>query len=499
MSFDSYVFVLVFLPLLVFLWRAAAIVHRESLSLVLLAFSLLFGLLASPAGLLLLLCLLLVNYGFGLALAAPGERENTIRRKGLLILALLVNFTPLILTRLAALFGLPDLALPYQDLFTSGMSVPAPENAFVLQTAQLAGLSFWSLIQAAWLVSIFQRHTEPEGLLRHALFSLAFPWLLAGPIVRYEQMGPQFDNLAAPPMSVLVCGLGLFLAGLCKKVLLADWLGVHADTIFAAQQAGFSVTSMEAWLGLLAFSFQIYFDFSGYTDMALGIGLMLGLRLPENFRQPYRATGFIEFWRRWHITFSSWLRDSLYQPLAGSWPGFARIVLGILACMAFAGLWHGSGLTFLVWAGLHSLFLALNVAIRSLRSTGAGALLATVPMRVLSTCMTFVLVTLLWVLFRSDTLGHALAMYATLFNLQAPGALSFLVNGYFTGLLSLLPLLLGLVLVFALPTAHDIFLGCRDGSRPWLSFAPTLPWALVLALAAVACLMVMDRTRPFLF
>ena len=144
-------------------------------------------------------------------------------------------------------------------------------------------------------------------------------------------------------------------------------------------------------------------------------------------------------------------------------------------------------------------FLALNVAIRSLRSTGAGALLATVPMRVLSTCMTFVLVTLLWVLFRSDTLGHALAMYATLFNLQAPGALSFLVNGYFTGLLSLLPLLLGLVLVFALPTAHDIFLGCRDGSRPWLSFAPTLPWALVLALAAVACLMVMDRTRPFLF
>ncbi len=511
MPFDSYVFVLIFLPLLVFVWRAVAVVHRQSLPLVLLCASLVFCLWASPAALLLLALLIPVNYGLGLALAAPGEREGSLRRKSLLTLALLICFAPLLLIRylpeLAALVpGLLSLApapetqaLSFLPLFTHGMAAGSAGQYFVLGTAACAGMSFWTLVQAAWLISIYKRHIEPEGLLRHALFSLAFPWLLAGPVVRYEQMGPQLDALDAPALSTVAAGLGLFLTGLAKKVLLANWLGSHADTIFAAAAMSDALTSMEALLGILAFSFQIYFDFSGYTDMALGAGLMLGLRIPENFAAPYRATGFIDFWRRWHITLSSFVREYIYQPLAGAAPSFPRALLAVAAGLVLTALWHGAALTFLAWILIHAVFLGLNALLRSLKSPGLDALLSGLVMRPVCILLTFVLVSLAWVFFRADSLPHAVNMYTALVSVSRPHAFSCFANGYFAGVLSLLPLFLAAICVFVLPTSREIFTGCRDGSRPWLSFAPTLPWALLLAAAAFACLSVMDLTRPFIF
>lgn len=504
MPFDSYVFVLFFLPLLVLVWRAVAIVHKPALGPVLLGASILFCFWASPAALLILGLMILVNYGLGLALAAPGEREGSLRRKGLLFLALVLNFTPLLLVRYLPRLGLlfPSLSgvereIPFWSTLWEGMAASGPENVFVLGTTELAGISFWTLVQAAWLISIYKRHLEPEGLMRHGLFSLAFPYLLAGPIVRYEQMGTQFDNLDAPALSTLATGLGLFLAGLAKKVLLANWLGAHADTIFAAAAEGYALTSTEALLGVLAFSFQVYFDFSGYIDMALGAALMLGLRLPENFAAPYRATGFIEFWRRWNITLSSFVREYVYQPLAGPAPSFPRAFLGVMAGLLAIGLWHGAALNFLAWILLHALFLGLNVALRKAKGPGLDAFFSGLFVRGICILVTFVLVSLAWVLFRADSLPHALALYRALFDVT--GSLSLFANGYFSGAISLVPLIIAAICTFALPTAREVFLGCRDGSRPWLNFAPTLSWALVLACAAFACLSVMDMTRPFIF
>ena len=445
--------VLFFLPLLVLVWRAVAIVHKPALGPVLLGASILFCFWASPAALLILGLMILVNYGLGLALAAPGEREGSLRRKGLLFLALVLNFTPLLLVRYLPRLGslFPSLSgvereIPFWSTLWEGMTASGPENVFVL-----------------------------EGLMRHGLFSLAFPYLLAGPIVRYEQMGTQFDNLDAPSLPTLATGLGLFLAGLAKKVLLANWLGAHADTIFAAAAEGYALTSPEALWGVFAFSFQVYFDFSGYIDMALGAALMLGLRLPENFAAPYRATGFIEFWRRWHITLSSFVREYVYQPLAGPAPSFPRIFLGIMAGLLAIGLWHGAALNFLAWVLVHALFLGLNVALRRVRSPGLDAFFS---------------------VFRADSLPHALALYRALFDASS---LSLFANGYFSGGISLVPLVIAAICTFALPTAREVFMGCKDGSRPWLSFAPNLSWALVLACGAFACLSVMDMTRPFIF
>ncbi len=499
MPFASYVFVLVFLPLLVLLWRAVAVVHKPSLGLVLLGASLLLCLWASPAALVLLCALVFVNYGLGLALASPGEREGSLKRKGLLVLALVVNFAPLVLVRYhpVLLHDLPALFLsegPVPGSLLGGTGETG--GLFTLETAKLAGLSFFALVQCAWLVSIYQRHVEPEGLMRHGLFSLAFPYLLAGPIVRYEQMGRQYDLLDAPLLPQLAAGLGLFITGLCKKVLLADWLGSHADAVFAAAAAGEALTRLDAWLGVLAFSFQIYFDFSGYTDMALGIGLMLGLRLPENFQSPYRATGFIEFWRRWHMTLSAFLRDFVYKPVCGPWPSLGRIFLAVGLCLVVSALWHGTGLTFLVWAALHGVFLFLNAGLRAIKGPGMEALLASAPMRVFCAALTFCLVSLLWVVFRADSGLHALNLYEALVVSQAGADAGLLVQ---TSISSLVPLVAAALVVFLLPTAHEIFLGKKDGEKAWLSFAPTLPWAIVLSFASFACLTVLDLARPFIF
>ncbi len=491
MPFDSYCFVLLFLPAFAAIWKGAATVRRESLGAILIGFSIIFCLWASPAALLLFACLIPVNYLFGLALAAPGERDGSLRRRSLLLLALLVNFAPFALSRVLPL--LPEAT--GTDLLPALFS--GEHAGFMLETARLAGLSFWVLIQAAWLMGVYQRRIEPEGLLRHALFSMAFPYLLAGPVVRYEQMGPQFNALHAPGAASFACGLGLFITGLAKKVLLADWLGVQADAVFNAAAAGFPLSSAEAWTGVLSFSLQIYFDFSAYTDMALGTGTMCGLHLPANFASPYRAPGFIEFWRRWHITFSAWLRDCVFKPLGGAWGGPVRIFAAMLLTLAFAGLWHGSSLTFLIWAGIHCLFLLVNVLIRAARGPVGDGLAATLPARLVCGLMTFLLVTLAWAVFRSDNPAHAWSLYQTLLAMNDTGG--GFVNGYFTSWTCAVPVLAGLATVFMLPPSRTVFMGRSDGSRCWMGFTLSTGWAVVLSLTLLACLAVMDRARPFIF
>lgn len=487
MLFPSFAFLCLFLPVLVWLWRMTAAEDRDRLSMLLLAASLLFGAFQGLEALLLLLGLSLVNYVFGLLLADEGRRRRRLGRRALLGMAVLLNV--LVWCRFRHLPALSAWLAQWQDVLPVISPAPMP-----------AGFSFAVLIQLAWLLGVHQRRIRPEGVMRQALFVTCFPYALSGPLVRYEEMGPQFGRLGLPGAGDLARGLGLLVLGLAKKVLLADNLAPAADAVFQAAAQGLPLSTAEAWLGALSYTFQIYFDFSGYTDMALGAALMLGLRLPENFAAPYRATGMVDFWRRWHMTLGRWLHDCLYQPLGGSRHGRPRQYANLLLTMLVCGIWHGAGLTFVLWGALHGLLLLVNHAFRHLLRGGpAGRVLDLPPLRALCVLLTFFCLVVSWVLFRADDPGTALHVWRSMFlwsdghPLPLQEGLAALLPG---GLLEprlLLPLLAACaVIVWCLPCSQHVLLGRADGSRPWLVWRPSLVWAVALALPALASLLLMQ-------
>jgi D-alanyl-lipoteichoic acid acyltransferase DltB (MBOAT superfamily) len=240
-------------------------------------------------------------------------------------------------------------------------------------------LSFTTFVQIAFLVEI-ARHPSPVKLPPYAMFVSFFPHLIAGPIVRWSELGPQLaDKLRyRVDWDNISLGLTIFCIGLAKKVLIADRLALYVGPVFDAASDGVPVTPIAAWGASLAYSLQLYFDFSGYSDMAVGLGLLFNLRLPMNFAAPFRSTSIIDLWRRWHITLSRFLRDFVYVPLGGSAGGPARRSFNLLATMTLGGLWHGANWTFIAWGAFHGVLLAINHLWRRLRgrrqSTRAGRL-----------------------------------------------------------------------------------------------------------------------------
>jgi alginate O-acetyltransferase complex protein AlgI len=271
------------------------------------------------------------------------------------------------------------------------------------------GISFFIFQKIAYLVDAYRGEAEEYNFLDFSLFVMYFPQLIAGPIVHHKEMIPQFRKASIFRLCPedLAGGLTLFTIGLIKKVVIADTVTRWSDPIFAAAQSGTSPTMIDAWCAALSFTFQIYFDFSGYTDMALGLALMIGIRLPLNFNSPYKAVNIIEFWRRWHMTLSRFLRDYVYIPLGGNRRGPRRRYINLLATMLIGGLWHGAAWTFVAWGGLHGFYLVLNHGWHSLRQrlewkprVGAGGLW---PGRLL----TFGVVVLTWVFFRAESFHAA--------------------------------------------------------------------------------------------
>ncbi|MDO5483715.1 MAG: MBOAT family O-acyltransferase, partial [Desulfovibrionaceae bacterium] len=417
-----------------------------------------------------------------------------LTRKGLLALALTLNLLPLAWFKYSG-FIITSLAQAFQ--FHADFQAPGLP----------LGISFYTFIQIAWLVSVYRRQIEPEGLLRHALFSSCFCYVISGPIVRYEQMGWQLDRLQGPGADLLARGLSLFSMGLAKKVLLADSLAVYANAVFNAAERGLPLSASEAWLGSLCYTFQLYFDFSGYTDMALGLGLMLGLRLPENFNSPYKATGIVDFWRRWHITLSSWLRDFLYIPLGGNRAGRLKQYRNLFLTMLLGGLWHGAGWTFILWGALHGAMLGINHFFRAqIRGSRLESLLAVWPARFCSIALTFCCVNACWVVFRAATLDGALRIHAAMLDglaalpealVAGAGALS--PNRYLQGWQPLALLAVCAVLVWCFPSSHEIFQGRPDGTKPRFSWRPTAFWGTALAVLAFASLILVSRQSAFLY
>ncbi len=271
------------------------------------------------------------------------------------------------------------------------------------------GISFSTFKAVSYLMDLYRGSLAPGGWREVALYITIFPQIISGPIDRYGDLAPQ---LLRDGRSLEDFGTGAlrFMLGFCKKVLIADAVAPLANAVFALSRPSLA----DSWLGAGAYTIQLYFDFSGYTDMAIGLGLMMGLRFMENFRSPYLSESITEFWRRWHISLSSWLRDYLYFPLGGSRRGKGRTLLNLLIVMVLGGLWHGAAVTFVLWGAWHGLLLAIE---RLRRTTSP---VRKVP-RPLAIAFTMVLVIIGWVLFRAPNLDAAARMYAGMTGLFGAG------------------------------------------------------------------------------
>lgn len=287
------------------------------------------------------------------------------------------------------------------------------------------GISFFTFTQIAFLVDAYVKGVREPSFVHYGLFVTYFPHLVAGPVLHHAQMMPQFAlaNTYRFNFTNFGVGLGIFALGMFKKVVLADGISPYADAVFNAADGGLAITVEEAWLGALAYTLQLYFDFSGYSDMAVGLSWMLNIRLPFNFNSPYRATSISDFWRRWHISLSNFLRDYLYIALGGNRRGEARRYANLLTTMVLGGLWHGASWSFVLWGTLHGLYLVIQQLWARVTGTQRAAVAtAAAPGRLaqgLSWAATMLAVIVAWVLFRATTLEGASTVYAAMLAVEA--------------------------------------------------------------------------------
>jgi D-alanyl-lipoteichoic acid acyltransferase DltB (MBOAT superfamily) len=284
------------------------------------------------------------------------------------------------------------------------------------------GVSFFTFTQLAFLVDAYAGKAREYNPAHYGLFVTYFPHLIAGPILHHGEMMPQFarPETYRPSLDNITTGALFFAIGLFKKVVLADVVSAWADPVFdGSGPVGFA----DAWTGALAYTLQLYFDFSGYSDMAVGLSKAFNIDLPFNFASPYKAGSIVEFWRRWHMTLSRFLRDYVYIPLGGNRRGPVMRSVNLAATMLIGGLWHGAGWTFVIWGGLHGLYLLIAHGFRSLiGERGCEALSASLPWKLVAGAVTFLAVVVAWVFFRAHDLPSAWNVVASMFNPDAAGA-----------------------------------------------------------------------------
>jgi len=387
--FNSYEFVFFFLPTVVFVFFLIARSGLPQPAIIwLIAASLFFYGWWNPKYLLLLIGSVLMNYCIG--------RWMRIRRtKTLLAIGVTLNLLVIAYYK-------------YTNFFVQNLNALGGTNLHLDTIILPLAISFFTLQQIAFLVDSYRGHIQEHSFLHYCLFVVLFPQLIAGPIVYFKEIFPQLTNMRIFRFHIanLSAGLTIFSIGLFKKVVLADSLAIYATPVFNHADLGGSLTFMEAWGGALTYSLQIYFDFSGYTDMAVGIARIFGLTLPENFHSPYKASSIIEFWRCWHMTLSRFFRDYLYIPLGGNRKGSIRKYGNLLFTMLLVGLWHGAAWTFIAWGTLHGAYLLLNHGWRQVRTfSNWSTLQPSAVSRWLSTALTFLAVTVAWVFFRSESFG----------------------------------------------------------------------------------------------
>lgn len=286
----------------------------------------------------------------------------------------------------------------YADFFISTVNDLSGSSLGLLNIVLPLGISFFTFTQIAYLVDVYRGIAKNISLLYYFEFVTIFPHLIAGPIISYKEMLPQFiraETFAINHKNIAI-GLAIFAIGLTKKVMIADNLAVWANIAFNNSE---NLTFLAAWIGAISYSLQLYFDFSGYSEMAIGLGLLFNLSLPMNFNSPYQATSIVDFWRRWHMTLGSWVKEYMYIPLGGNRHGELCKMRNLLVSMLLIGLWHGAGWTFVLWGGTHGLLLVINHQWRRFNIK--------LP-HLVNWVMTFSCVVVCWVLFRAESIHEAL-------------------------------------------------------------------------------------------
>ena len=392
MLFNSYEF-LIFLAATFGAFVLARRLGRRAAAITLIVASLFFYSYWNPAYLPLLVASVLVDYYAGRLIAR-------YRRRWLLACVIAVNLLVLGYFKYYRFLVINIAALFHADLAVPDIILPL-------------GISFYIFQQISYQVDVYRGRVVSHSLINYASLVCFFPHLIAGPIVLQRDALNQFAGLRfSYGLRNFCLGMTIFAIGLFKKVVVADNIAAFATSAFDAADAGLTISPIEAWCGALAYTFQLYFDFSGYSDMAIGLGRLFGIRLPLNFFSPYKATSIVEFWRRWHMTLSGFLRDYLYLPLGGSRRGPARTLANVVVVMGLGGLWHGAGWNFPLWGLLHGVYLVTNHCwlMLAARSPVLAAMRRTIGWRIVAWTTTFLAVVCGWVLFRAHSLAGAGAM-----------------------------------------------------------------------------------------
>ncbi len=400
MLFNSLLFVL-FLPMVLLLAYSSVSWRRKKIGMMLASYF--FYAAWNPAFVLLLWLSTTVDYRVGLKLE---QTEGPKRRKGLLLISLGVNLG------LLAVFKYGNFLIENTTVLLSAVGIDF--QPMELRLLLPVGISFYTFQTLSYTIDIYRRRLAPRrDLIDFALYVSFFPQLVAGPIVRASEFLPQLEHERKASPSQIRWGFNLLVIGLFQKVVLADQ--VMAPVVDRVYQASFHPGMFDAWTGTIAFAAQIFFDFSGYSLCAIGVGMMLGFKLPDNFKRPYGAVGFSDFWRRWHISLSTWLRDYLYISLGGNRRGSLGTYVNLSITMLLGGLWHGASWNFVIWGALHGLYLVIE---RLLRPVFAGVYWTKTAFgRVLGGAITYVLVCVAWVFFRAADLGGSLKIVNAMFGL----------------------------------------------------------------------------------
>jgi alginate O-acetyltransferase complex protein AlgI len=403
MVFTTHIFVFYFLPLVLAVYYAlpgmirrfggSAEAQSRARNLWLLLMSYVFYGWWNPWFILLMLFVSVANYVSGQLINRPGATPR--QRRFWLTLAIGASLGTL---------GFFKYFTFFQTNLNQALGWFGSEGVTPLHILLPVGISFYTFQAVSYSVDVYRGEAPPaRSLMDFACYIALFPQLIAGPIIRYHTIANQLVS-RSHTCERFASGATLFVLGFSKKILLANPIGEIADAAFAAE----SLTALDAWFGATAFAFQIYFDFSGYSDMAVGLGRMMGFEFMKNFHAPYRADCITDFWRRWHISLSTFLRDYLYIPLGGNRRGSRRTYVNLTIVMLLGGLWHGAAWTFIVWGAYHGLLLAWE------RGMGKRSLYHRLPQPV-RIGFTFVLVLFSWVLFRAENLGHAMRYFGMMF------------------------------------------------------------------------------------
>lgn len=503
MLFNSYQFIFLYLPIVFFgfFWIARSSYRMAALWLA--VASIFFYGYWNPKFVSLLFASIVFNYCAGYWIV---HARQVARSKPLLIVAIVANLLFL---------G----AFKYANFFIATANIVNAQIG-LLDIVLPLGISFFTFTQIAFLVDAHRGNAREYNFIHYLLFVTWFPHLIAGPVLHHKQMMPQFSlpETYRPNAESIAIGLTLFSLGLFKKVVLADQFALYANPVFNAVADGGHPMLLEAWIGALAYTLQLYFDFSGYSDMAIGLSRLFNIKLPLNFNSPYKAANIIDFWRRWHMTLSVFLRDYLYFPLGGNRKGPVRRYINLMATMLLGGLWHGAGWNFVLWGGLHGIYLVINHGWQKL--AGGYRFSSGRFIHVSSVLLTFTCVVIAWVPFRSANFGVTQAMLSGMTGLNGVsvsarftylGELShlFVLNGWLplTGMPILdvaIWLTSGFLIIWALPNSQQWLVNFSPAwdnvtSMSRLAWEPTRLKAVMVGTLLGLSLLCLNRVSEFLY